>query len=307
MQAKTQSNIKVIDVSHHQNKIDWKAVHADGVQGAFIKATEGRTGIDMKFSSNALGAGMAGLKIGYYHYAHPEQNSPEDEAANFYRTIKANKEADFPHVLDVEGASADIGGVALTSWCSIWLREVERLTGHPAMVYTGASFARSYLGAELGKWPLWIAHYGADKPMSNNTWPVWAVFQYTSSGTVAGIVGNVDVNAMERDFYNKYAGETPAPQPTEQDTIKVVVNDKLAAYGRLVDGHVYLPLRQLGDALDANVHWDATTATPYVNGKVITKFILINGKTYIGVRSAAELLGGIVSWDGATKKVYFYN
>jgi lysozyme len=305
MQAKTASNVKILDVSHHQGSINWTAVKSDGVQGTFIKATEGKSGIDMKFSSNALGAATASLKVGFYHYAHPELYDPFSEAANFFRTVSGHK-ADFPHVLDVEGEADNIagGGAALTAWCVTWLKEVERLTGHPAMVYTGASFAKSNLGKELAKWPLWIAHYGTEKPMSNNTWDTWSVFQYTSTGSVKGVVGNVDVNAMEQSFFDKSANIL---QPTAGDTIKIVVDDKLAAYGRAIDGHVYLPLRQLGEALGANVHWNAITATPYVDGKVITNFKLIEGKTYIGVRSAAELLGGTVSWDGVTKKVYFYN
>jgi lysozyme len=305
MQAKTASNVKILDVSHHQGSINWTAVKTDGVQGTFIKATEGKSSIDMKFSSNALGAATAGLKVGYYHYAHPELNDPFSEAANFFRTVSGHK-ADFPHVLDVEGEADNIagGGAALTAWCVTWLKEVERLTGHPAMVYTGASFAKSNLGKELAKWPLWVAHYGTDKPMDNSTWKEWSVFQYTSTGSVKGIVGNVDINAMEQSFFDKSANIL---QPTAGDTIKIVVDDKLAAYGRVIDGHVYLPLRQFGEALGANVHWNAITATPYVDGKVITNFKLIDGKTYIGVRSAAELLGGTVSWDGVTKKVYFYN
>jgi lysozyme len=311
MQAKQASNVKVIDVSHHNGSINWKAVKDDGVQGAFIKATEGGSMIDLKFSSNALGAATAGLKIGFYHYAHPELNAPETEAANFFRSVKSVK-ADFPHVLDVESKAANIGPAALTAWCVKWLQEVEKLTGHPAMVYTGAYFAKDNLGVELGKWPLWVAHYGANSPQPNSTWPVWAVFQYADNGSVKGIAGGVDMNAMEKSFFDEYVynnliGTLHTPQPTAGDTIKIVVDDKLAAYGRVIDGHVYLPLRQLGEALGANVHWNAITATPYVDGKVITNFKLIDGKTYIGVRSAAELLGGTVSWDGVTKKVYFYN
>lgn len=301
MQARSASNIKVIDVSHHQASVDWKKVKVDGVQGAFIKATEGGSMIDMKLSSYATGATEAGLKVGYYHYAHPELNAPETEAANFYRNTKQYR-ADFPHVLDVEGKAADIGADKLTAWCVKWLQEVEKLSGHRAMVYTGASFAKSYLGASLAKWPLWVAHYGVDKPMDNATWAKWSVFQYTSSGKVAGIAGNVDVNAMEAAFFSPVT----IPAPTADDNIKIVVNDQLAAYGRLVDNHVYLPLRQLGDALGAEVHWNAVTATPYINGKVVTDFITREGKTFIKIRSAAELLGGTVSWDGKTKKVYFY-
>lgn len=307
MQTKTASNLKVIDVSHYQNdrgSIDWKAVKADGVSGAFIKASEGGSSKDPAFGSNASGAAAVGLPVGFYHYAHPELNSAVKEAANFANAVKGIK-ADFPHALDVEGQASKIGAEALTAWCVTWLQEVERLTGHPAMIYSGGSFAKTYLGKALGKWSLWIAHYGVTTPMSNNTWSEWAAHQYSDSGHVAGIVGNVDLNAMEKAFFDRYVG-AGIPQPTADDTIKVVVNDKLVAYGRMIDNHVYLPLRDLGDALGVPVEWRAAEATPYVAGKVVTAFKLIGGRTYVGIRSAAELLGGLVSWDGLTQKVYLY-
>lgn len=258
MQAKTASNVKVIDVSHHQDKIDWKKVKADGVQGAFIKATEGGNMIDLKLSSNAQGAHDTGLKVGFYHFAHPEKNAPETEAANFFRNVKQYK-ADFPHVLDIEGeAAAGVGADKLTAWCVKWLQEVEKLTGHPAMVYTGASFAKSYLGKALAGWPLWVAHYDVDTPMANSTWGKWSAFQYTSKGKVAGIVGNVDINAMEKDFFDGVPAEPPG------DTVKVVVNDKLIGYGMNIEGAIYVPVRALSEALGAAVTWDPVTHKVYV-------------------------------------------
>jgi Lyzozyme M1 (1,4-beta-N-acetylmuramidase) len=212
MQSKSASNVKVIDVSHHQGVINWAAVKADGVQGVLIKATEGRTELDDKFATNAKGAATVGLPIGFYHYAHPENNEAIVEAAKFASTVKGYK-ADFPHILDVEGKASSVGAAKLTAWCEAWLQEVERLTGHPVMIYAGASFAKTYLGKQLSAWPLWVAHYGVNTPMENSTWDKWSVFQYTSTGGVKGITGNVDINAMEVAFYNKYVQpEAPAKE-----------------------------------------------------------------------------------------------
>ncbi|QHW30325.1 glycoside hydrolase [Paenibacillus rhizovicinus] len=309
MQARSAGNVKVIDVSHHQGAIDWAKVKADGVVGAMVKATEGGGSyVDPTFAANAAGAVKAGLPVGYYHYARPELNSAAQEAAHFADKVKGMK-ADFPHALDVEGKASRLGGAALTAWCVAWLKAVEQLTSHPVMIYTGASFAKSYLGKSLEQWPLWVAHYEVDQPMDNNTWSAWAIFQYSSEEKVDGIKGNVDMNAMEKAFYDKYVHPVvvPAiPKPTGIDTIKVVVNDKLAAYGRMIDGHVYLPLRLLGDALGVDVEWRAAEASPYVGGKIVPYYKLIDGKTYIGVRVAAEMLGGKASWDNGTKKVYLY-
>jgi lysozyme len=301
MQAKSASNIKVIDVSHHQGSIDWKKVKADGVQGVFIKATEGGSMIDLKLSSNAVGSTEAGLKVGYYHYAHPELNAPETEAANFYRNIKQYR-ADFPHVLDVEGDAALSSRMKLTDWCLKWLQEVEKLSGHKCMIYTGAYFARDHLGAALGKYPLWVAHYGQDKPLDNSTWSKWSVFQYADDGKVAGIAGDVDMNAMEESFFNPAA----IPQPSAADNIKVVVNDVLATYGRVENGRVFVPLRGLGEAIGEEVHWDAKTSTPYIRGLAVPEYITRDGKTYVKITTVAALIKGTVKWDEKTKKVYVY-
>ncbi|NBD24478.1 GH25 family lysozyme [Paenibacillus glycinis] len=305
MQARSASNLKVIDVSHHQGIVNWDKVRTDGVVGVFMKATEGGGFKDSTLPSNAVNAAAAGLKVGFYHYAHPESNDAAAEAAHFVSVIAGYK-ADFPHVLDVEGDAAQVPDDELTDWCAQWLREVERLTGHDAMVYTGASFAKTYLGKELGQWPLWIAHYGTNRPMDNDTWDEWAVFQYTSTGSVNGIAGNVDLNAMEESFFDRYAGVVAVQPISEQDTVKVVVNDKLAAYGRNRNGTVYAPLRQLGESLGATVTWNAATRMPYVNGFPVTQFTLLDGSAYVSVRAVGRFLGGKVSWDGRTNKVYIY-
>ncbi|WP_336774218.1 GH25 family lysozyme [Paenibacillus sp. MMO-58] len=258
MQAKSASNVKVIDVSHHQTSINWASVKADGVQGVFIKATEGKTVLDEKFDVNAKGAAAAGLAVGYYHYAHPENNDALAEATKFANTVKGYK-ADFPHVLDVEGDAEKVGAGKLSAWCFAWLQEVERLTGHPTMIYTGANFAKTYLGKQLASWPLWVAHYGATTPMANSTWDKWSVFQYTSSGAVKGITGNVDINAMEKAFYDKYT-KPPAAVKEQYTMEKIdVYVDGVKLIDGLYDGKAgitYVPVRSVANALGAGVNWN---------------------------------------------------
>ncbi|OME95721.1 hypothetical protein BK127_41235 [Paenibacillus sp. FSL H7-0331] len=82
------------------------------------------------------------------------------------------------------------------------MSEVQIRSGHRVMLYTGASFARSYLGSKLAEFPLWVAHYGATTPMANSTWDKWATFQYSQTGKVAGISGNVDMNEMDIAFWH---------------------------------------------------------------------------------------------------------
>ena len=235
MQAKSSTNIKGIDVSRWQGVIDWTKVAADGVRYAFVKATEGVTGVDAKLKANALGANAAGVKVGYYHYARPENNEAVAEARHFAAAV-AGYPCHWPLALDVEGEASKLGAVALTRWCEAFLTELERASGRRAMIYSGASFVKTYLGKELAGWPLWIAHYGVDKPMSNPTWDRWSVFQYSDKGRVAGIQGNVDLNAMEAEFYGRYAaGEEDKPMTKEEKEAFEQLNAQVARLTGTVD------------------------------------------------------------------------
>jgi lysozyme len=213
MQSRNPNNIKIIDVSAHQEAIDWAAVAADGVKGAFIKASEGIGYRDMYVGRNVCVANAEGLKVGCYHYARPESgNSAIAEAESFLAAI-AGLPVSLPLVLDVEDKAAQLGADKLTEWAYTWLTEVQRRSGQRVMLYTGASFAKSYLGSKLAEFPLWVAHYGTETPMANSTWDKWAVFQYSESGSVDGIAGSVDMNEMDLDFWN----EITAVKQIEED------------------------------------------------------------------------------------------
>ncbi|MFL1672436.1 GH25 family lysozyme [Paenibacillus dendritiformis] len=226
MQARSTSNIKGIDVSHHNGVIDWSKVVSDGVKFVYIKASEGVGYTDPKLKTNASGSNSVGLKTGYYHYARPETgNSAQAEAKSFVEAVKSLPATlPYPYVLDIEGAASRLGKAALTKWSVEWLEEVKRLTGREVMVYTGASFARTYCGPELGRYPLWVAHYGGvNTPMSNTTWSKWAVFQFTETGQVAGINGKVDINVMEADFMSEKR-KTDYEGHWAESAIKVVMD-----------------------------------------------------------------------------------
>jgi lysozyme len=209
MQAKSENDLLGIDVSHHNGAIDWPKVKADGVQFAYIKSTEGTGYIDPRFRSNAAGARAAGIKVGFYHYAHAEKNQPYAEAEAFYKATRGMG-VDLPYCLDLEGESGILSMVSLTAWAVTFMREVKRLTGKGVILYTGAYFARDELGKAAGEFPLWIAHYGATVPLGNNTWGEWAAFQYTDKGKVDGIAGYVDMDYMDDSYYRSI---TSPPQP----------------------------------------------------------------------------------------------
>ena len=100
-----------------------------------------------------------------------------------------------PPVLDLE-ASGGLGVTDLRNWTATWLQTVEQLTGRTPMIYVSPAFWEHYLGNSTAftHYPLWIAHYGVSTPRVPGGWPTWTFWQRTSSGTVSGISGNVDMN-----------------------------------------------------------------------------------------------------------------
>ncbi len=267
MQARNPSNIKIIDVSHHQETINWLKVAGSDIKGAYIKATEGLGYVDPMFRRNAVGAPAAGLKIGFYHYARPESgNSTAAEAQSFLDAVKGLP-SDFPHVLDIEGTAAKLGKDKLTAWCLEWLRTVEKV--HNVMIYTGDSFEHDYLGTALGQYPLWVAHYGGViKPVDSPIWGNWTMFQYDDKTSVPGIVGNtVDISEMDLNFWNKLISQSAPALPIMDDLAKVVVTDEKG--NKLMDegiapiskGTSYIPIRAVSQALGCKVFWNEGTKT----------------------------------------------
>lgn len=231
-----QENIRIIDVSKWQGVIDWAAVAASGVRGVMIKATEGIGYTDPLFRSHYAGATAAGLAVGFYHYCRPETpNISIQEAHHFLDTV-AGIPVTLPHALDVEGEAADLGPSRLTGWCCQWLETVEQRSGHPVMLYTGAAFARSYLGIQLARWPLWIAHYGVYQPMSNGTWERWAMHQYSETGRVDGIAGKVDLNEMDAEYWRELTTPPAADQTMEVDETMQLEQWQWKMLGDSLDG-----------------------------------------------------------------------
>jgi lysozyme len=194
------TRIKGIDVSHHQNDIDWRAVKAAGVEFVFIKATEGTTFIDPKFKLNWKLAKEAGLIRGAYHFF--RTTSPlEGNIANLLKTVEKLEPGDLPVVLDLEVPNqwADIEPVRRADLIRRWTGGISDHFGGTIkpILYMSPNFANETLGnaAFLSDYPLWLAHYTrAEQPRVPPPWSDWTFWQHTNEGKVPGIKGYVDLN-----------------------------------------------------------------------------------------------------------------
>jgi len=188
-----------IDVSNWQGRIDWSRVRAAGVRFAIAKASEGIGYRDRSYERNRAGALAHGLAFGAYHFARPE-NDPIKEADWFVEVANYRRGMIIP-TLDLErtGGRSPAG---LTKWTKAWLTRVHDRLGVRAMIYVSPSFWRQYLDntewfARHGYHVVWVAHWRASNPkVPASGWDghSWTFWQYSTTGSVPGISGPVDLN-----------------------------------------------------------------------------------------------------------------
>jgi len=155
------------------------------------------------YAANRSGAKAAGLTLSSYHYANPDSapNDALNEASWFLRNATIAS-GDLLPVLDLEVANG-LDAAALTAWAQTWLEQVYQATGVRAIIYTNSGFWTGSMGntdwfARNGYPVLWIAHWtSAPQPSvpaggwGGNGWRFW---QYSSTGSVPGITGDVDLD-----------------------------------------------------------------------------------------------------------------
>jgi GH25 family lysozyme M1 (1,4-beta-N-acetylmuramidase) len=193
-----------IDVSHYQGNINWTSVRSAGIQFAFIKSTEGTSYRDPKFNTNYVAAYNAGVIRGAYHFALPNSSSGATQA-NFLASSGGAWSADsrtLPAALDIEhnpyGAMCyGLSQASMRNWIADFLNTYRARTGRHAIIYTTTSWWSSCTGNYSGFWanhPLWLARWSSTPGTLPAGAPYWSFWQYTASGSVAGIAGAVDRN-----------------------------------------------------------------------------------------------------------------
>ncbi len=195
-----------IDISSWQHpggaQIDWAAVRSAGVAFAVVKATEGLTYTNPYFATDRTRAVQAGLVVGAYHYARPVLPiATATEQADQFLTVTGLTRSN-GHIAPVLDLEADGGLTAgqLTAWTRAFMEEIETKTGRTPILYTYRSFWTDTMKntSSFSRYPLWFAIYngGSSPGPLPGGWQKWAMWQFTSSGSIPGITGNVDMNVV---------------------------------------------------------------------------------------------------------------
>ena len=191
-----------IDVSHYQGTIDWTSVATAGKRFAILQATDGETCLDPMYATHHGSARAAGMLVTAYHFAEPSSSPGEAVLqADWYVNNAALLPGDLVPALDLERTGGLSAG-ELQAWVGAWLGEVYAKLGVRPMIYSSPNFWTTSMGdttmfADQGYSVLWIAHWGTSSPTvpaANWGGHGWTFWQYTSTGSTAGISGRVDLD-----------------------------------------------------------------------------------------------------------------
>jgi lysozyme len=212
--------INGIDVSRWQGvDINWSKVKSDGYLFSFMKATDGSAYksqfIEMGIKQ-ATDAKKEGLKIGYYHFAHPSdfgglEQDARDEANYFLKTLKRFPTPDFPLVLDLEDEKMSINPKDTVTWLTTFKNVINK-AGFELIIYSYKDYLDRVLPKDhpFANVPLWLARYPKEfdiskPPQTARGWASWMMWQYSDKGQVKGIThSGTDLNVMRKDFFDKY-------------------------------------------------------------------------------------------------------
>ena len=281
---------QVVDVSTFQQTIDWSQVKQDGIVGAMIRAGYGFGTVDNQYRANVTGCENNGIPYGMYHYSYATNIEDAKKEAEFFINNAKGTSPSYPLAMDVEEASqAAMGKQALTAMILAFC-DVVKAAGYQPMLYTNLNWATNYIDMsqiDNAGIRVWIAQYNTTLDYKGN----YFLWQYTSSGRVAGIPANVDLNYLGSD-----TGEITPPQPpvTDNNTYTVKAGDTLwdIAQSQLGNGSRYKEIMTL----------NGLTNDVIQPGQVL-KLPTGNDNTDSGSASTYTVKAGDTLWDIAQSQL----
>jgi GH25 family lysozyme M1 (1,4-beta-N-acetylmuramidase) len=197
------NTLEGVDISHWQGTINWASVAKAGKKFAFMKASEDTWYADPTYQSNRDQAKANGIRVGAYHFAQPSTAAGNAAAqADWFISTAVPSSGELLPVLDLERTNG-LTDPQLIAWVQEYLNRIYTRLGVRAVIYCSPNFWKTYMNdttwfAQNGYKILWIAHWttATSPSLPANGWngTSWTFWQYTSSGTVSGISGRVDLD-----------------------------------------------------------------------------------------------------------------
>ena len=215
-----------IDVSEWQGTIDFNLVKAAGIDVVYIRVAEGADYEDPYWSQNYEGAKSASLKIGFYHYITALSEWEAQEQANYFYSLIKDHQMDCLPAMDFESFST-LSTEEINQIATAYLETLSTLTGIRPMLYSDAYNVGSIWSNALTKYPLWVADYGVSQPKTTGSWSEWMGFQFSDTGSVDGVNGNIDMNYFKEGVFIQNSETTSqhssTPLSSTSDSISYTV------------------------------------------------------------------------------------
>ena len=212
-----------IDISWWQGSVsdaNWKKIKAAGVTHAIIRCgystlKGGSHNTDSTFANNLNGAYKAGIKVGVYYYSTAVSAAEaKSEAQYTISVIKSYKsKITLPVVFDYETGGRltakvmkSVGTASCIAFC-----DTIKAAGYTPMVYANYNTLCNFIDYKTlqSKYKMWLANYTTNGVATTYPGDYW-MWQYSSSGRVNGLSGNIDINYV---FEPKNSSSAPAPAP----------------------------------------------------------------------------------------------
>lgn len=190
-----------IDVSTHQEEVDWEAVAADGIEFVMLRLglrgyTEGGLFQDDSFAQNLRGAQYAGLGVGVYFFSQATTVEEAEEEADYVLEVLDGRELTFPVAFDWEPIPGDVArtdgvdGETMTKCAAAFCKRIEDAGYRPAVYFNQTQGYLHYDLRELTDYELWLAEYD----ITPDFYYHFDMWQYSESGHVDGIEVAVDLD-----------------------------------------------------------------------------------------------------------------
>lgn len=222
---------KAIDISYWQGKVsreNFEKVKKDGIKSViqrsgYTSQSKFSLNTDSTMINNIINAAAAGLNVGIYHYSQAISVSEAKKEAEFcLNTIKKYKNyINLPVFFDWEwggrlsaSKASKLGKTKCTEICNAFCKVIKD-AGYDTGVYASLSVFNGYLNPSSidDKYLIWVAQYNNTCSYTRKKY----MWQYSSSGSVKGLSGRIDMNYL----YGDTPTPAPAPQPIIPGTIKV--------------------------------------------------------------------------------------
>lgn len=190
-----------IDISFYQGEIDWQAVAGDGIDFVILRLgyrgyTEGGLMQDKNYVQNLQGALNAGLDVGVYFFSQAITPQEAEEEADYILSVLNGAPLAYPiafdweHVSDPGARSNGLDGAVLTQCAKAFCARIREGGYEPAVYFNQNLGYLQYDLRELEDSVLWLAELNSP-PKFYYHFDLW---QYSHTGTVAGIQGEVDMD-----------------------------------------------------------------------------------------------------------------